>query len=124
MKPFVLRRLKRDVLTDLPNKTELMIFHDLSKVQKELYKAILTKNRCKHFDEKIYSDYSSRFLAIFGSSEAASKTSLVNIMMQLRKAIGHPYLFPGIEPEPFEMGEHLGEYSLGIDVDPIISYYL
>ncbi|CAF3617419.1 unnamed protein product [Rotaria sordida] len=94
LKPFILRRLKRDVLTDLPNKTELMIFHDLSKVQKELYKAILTKNR-----------------SIFGSSEAGSKTSLVNIMMQLRKAIGHPYLFPGIEPEPFEMGEHLIEAS-------------
>jgi hypothetical protein len=31
-------------------------------------------------------------------------------MMQLRKAIGHPYLFPGIEPEPFEMGEHLSKY--------------
>ncbi len=30
-------------------------------------------------------------------------------MMQLRKAIGHPYLFPGIEPEPFEMGEHLSK---------------
>ncbi len=49
-------------------------------------------------------------LAIFGSSEAGSKTSLLNIMMQLRKAIGHPYLFPGIEPEPFEMGEHLSRY--------------
>lgn len=48
------------------------------------------------------------FVAIFGTSEAASKTSLVNIMMQLRKTIGHPYLFPGIEPEPFEIGEHLG----------------
>ncbi|CAF0836864.1 unnamed protein product [Adineta steineri] len=94
LKPFVLRRLKRDVLIDLPNKTELMIFHDLSKVQKDLYKAILTKNR-----------------SIFGTSEAASRTSLVNIMMQLRKAIGHPYLFPGIEPEPFEIGEHLVEAS-------------
>lgn len=49
LKPFILRRLKRDVLTDLPNKTELMIFHDLSKVQKDLYKAILTKNRCMNF---------------------------------------------------------------------------
>ena len=47
LKPIVLRRLKRDVLTDLPNKTELMIFHDLSKIQKDLYKAILTKNRCE-----------------------------------------------------------------------------
>ena len=33
-------------------------------------------------------------------------------MMQLRKAIGHPYLFPGIEPEPFEIGEHLSSYLL------------
>lgn len=31
-------------------------------------------------------------------------------MMQLRKAIAHPYLFPGIEPEPFEMGEHLSKF--------------
>lgn len=51
-------------------------------------------------------------VAIFGTNESASKTSLVNIMMQLRKAIAHPYLFPGIEPEPFEMGEHLSKYFI------------
>ncbi|MED6174117.1 putative helicase chr10 [Stylosanthes scabra] len=28
-------------------------------------------------------------------------------VIQLRKACSHPYLFPGIEPEPFEEGEHL-----------------
>lgn len=28
-------------------------------------------------------------------------------MIQLRKACSHPYLFPGIEPEPYEEGEHL-----------------
>jgi len=61
LKPFVLRRLKRDVLTDLPNKTELMIFHDLSKVQKELYKALLTKNRCKNFNKR----YRKRILSLF-----------------------------------------------------------
>jgi hypothetical protein len=62
------------------------------------------------------------FSAIFGSSEAGSKTSLVNIMMQLRKAIGHPYLFPGIEPEPFEIGEHLGENWLLINlkINPVL----
>lgn len=27
--------------------------------------------------------------------------------MQLRKACSHPYLFPGIEPEPYVEGEHL-----------------
>ena len=63
-------------------------------------------------DRNVTINFDSFFSAIFGSSEAASKTSLINVMMQLRKAIGHPYLFPGIEPEPFEMGEHLSESKI------------
>lgn len=33
-------------------------------------------------------------------------------VMQLRKACSHPYLFPGIEPEPYEEGEHLVQVAL------------
>ncbi len=33
-------------------------------------------------------------------------------VIQLRKASSHPYLFPGIEPEPFEEGEHLVQVAL------------
>lgn len=36
-----------------------------------------------------------------------SKTRLMNVLMQLRKCVNHPYLFDGVEPEPFELGEHL-----------------
>lgn len=43
--------------------------------------------------------------AAFGAS--GSKTRLMNILTQLRKCVGHPYLFDGVEPEPFELGEHL-----------------
>eukprot|EP00268_Persea_americana_P027612 TRINITY_DN26957_c0_g1_i14.p1 TRINITY_DN26957_c0_g1~~TRINITY_DN26957_c0_g1_i14.p1 ORF type:complete len:570 (+),score=115.24 TRINITY_DN26957_c0_g1_i14:559-2268(+) len=32
-------------------------------------------------------------------------------VIQLRKACSHPYLFPGIEPEPYEEGEHLVQAS-------------
>lgn len=54
--------------------------------------------------------------AAFG--DAGSKTRLMNILTQLRKCVNHPYLFDGVESEPFELGEHLvtasGEYrSLG-----------
>ena len=35
----------------------------------------------------------------------------MNILTQLRKCVNHPYLFDGIEPEPFELGEHLVEAS-------------
>ena len=31
----------------------------------------------------------------------------MNVLMQLRKCVNHPYLFDGVEPEPFELGEHL-----------------
>jgi len=31
--------------------------------------------------------------------------------MQLRKCVNHPYLFDGVEPEPFQLGEHLVESS-------------
>ena len=35
----------------------------------------------------------------------------MNILTQLRKCVNHPYLFDGVEPEPFELGEHLVEAS-------------
>ena len=43
--------------------------------------------------------------------EAGSKTRLMNVLTQLRKCVNHPYLFDGVEPEPFELGEHLVEAS-------------
>lgn len=61
-------------------------------------------------------------------SYSGSRTSLLNIMMELRKCVLHPYLFQGnfcifflsflmllmtsgVEPEPFEEGEHLVKAS-------------
>ena len=38
-------------------------------------------------------------------------------VIQLRKACSHPYLFPGIEPEPYEEGEHLVQVGLALSVD-------
>ena len=44
LEPFVLRRLKADVLKDLPKKSEVILYHGLSSVQKNYYKAILRKD--------------------------------------------------------------------------------
>lgn len=44
LEPFVLRRLKADVLKDLPKKSEVILYHGLSAVQKYYYKAILRKD--------------------------------------------------------------------------------
>ncbi|XP_061081834.1 chromodomain-helicase-DNA-binding protein 1-like [Conger conger] len=93
LQPFLLRRVKAEVALELPRKTELLVYHGLSALQKRYYKAILMKD-----------------LDAF-ESEQGSRTRLLNILMQLRKCVNHPYLFDGVEPEPFEMGEHLVEAS-------------
>ncbi|TKS75009.1 Chromodomain-helicase-DNA-binding protein 1-like [Collichthys lucidus] len=93
LEPFLLRRVKSEVAVDLPKKTELVMYHGMSALQKKYYKALLMKD-----------------LEVFGN-EQGNRNRLMNILMNLRKCVDHPYLFDGVEPEPFEMGEHLIEAS-------------
>ncbi|XP_013083946.2 chromodomain-helicase-DNA-binding protein 4-like isoform X2 [Biomphalaria glabrata] len=75
--PHLLRRLKADVLKGMPSKSEFIIRVELSPLQKKYYKYILARN------------YEA--LNIKGGS---NQTSLLNIMMDLKKCCNHPYLFP------------------------------
>uniref|UniRef100_G1SX11 Chromodomain-helicase-DNA-binding protein 1-like n=1 Tax=Oryctolagus cuniculus TaxID=9986 RepID=G1SX11_RABIT len=93
LQPFLLRRVKAEVATELPKKTEVVLYHGLSALQKKCYKAVLMKD-----------------LDAFENG-MAKKVKLQNILSQLRKCVDHPYLFDGVEPEPFEVGDHLIEAS-------------
>jgi hypothetical protein len=42
-----------------------------------------------------------------GDLVAQRAPGLQNVVMQLRKACNHPYLFPGAEPTPFAEGDHI-----------------
>ncbi|XP_066520471.1 chromodomain-helicase-DNA-binding protein 1-like [Hoplias malabaricus] len=107
LQPFLLRRVKSEVAADLPKKTELVVYHGMSALQKKYYKAVLMKD-----------------LDAFGSDQS-NKTRLLNILVQLRKCVNHPYLFDGVEPEPFEMGEHLVEASGKLSLlDTMLAYLL
>lgn len=44
LEPFLLRRVKSEVAVDLPKKTELVVYHGMSALQKKYYKAILMKD--------------------------------------------------------------------------------
>ncbi|KAI5063399.1 hypothetical protein GOP47_0021946 [Adiantum capillus-veneris] len=79
--PHLLRRVKKDVMKDLPPKKELILRVELSSLQKEYYKAILTRNY--------------QLL----SRKGGPQISLNNVVMELRKLCGHPYLLPGVEEE-------------------------
>jgi SNF2 family DNA or RNA helicase len=87
LQTFLLRRMKHDVEGSVPGRSEVLLFAELTPLQHFYYKAILMKNI------DAFADPVARRLA--------------NILMQLRKCVNHPYLFDGVEPEPFEMGEHL-----------------
>lgn len=87
LKPFLLRRTKSEVEKTLPPKKEIHIKVGLTELQKNIYKKLLTSSLLNE-----------------------SKTVYKNIIMQLRKACNHPYLFDGVEEEnPPE--NHLVLYS-------------
>ncbi|XP_065848676.1 CHD3-type chromatin-remodeling factor PICKLE-like [Euphorbia lathyris] len=79
--PHLLRRVKKDVMTELPPKKELILRVDLSSKQKEYYKAILTRN---------YQILTRR---------GGAQISLINVVMELRKLCCHPYMLEGVEPD-------------------------
>ncbi|KAK2398961.1 protein CHROMATIN REMODELING [Trifolium repens] len=85
--PHLLRRVKKDVLTKLPPKKELIIRVELSSKQREYYKAILTRN----------------YNVLTGHGGA--QFSLNNVVMELRKLCCHPYMLKGVGPVPVEEKE-------------------
>ncbi|XP_043699525.1 protein CHROMATIN REMODELING 4-like isoform X2 [Telopea speciosissima] len=81
--PHMLRRLKKDAMQNIPPKTERMVPVDLSSVQAEYYRAMLTKN----------------YQILRNIGKGVAQKSMLNIVMQLRKVCNHPYLIPGTEPD-------------------------
>uniref|UniRef100_A0A8C7UT64 DNA helicase n=1 Tax=Oncorhynchus mykiss TaxID=8022 RepID=A0A8C7UT64_ONCMY len=71
MKPFILRRVKSEVLKQLPAKEEKVEFCAMSDQQQQLYNALMQKLK---------------------GSTNGEKRELTNVMMQLRKMANHPLL--------------------------------
>lgn len=95
LRPFMLRRIKADVEKDLPPKKEIKLYMPLTKMQREWYKKILSKDAYA-----------------FNSLGGPDRVRLLNVLMQLRKVCNHPYLFDGAEPgPPFINGPHIFESS-------------
>ena len=85
LRPFLLRRLKKDVESELPDKIERIIKTPFSALQLKLYEQMRLYN-CL-FTVELEST-SKSFTGIKG---------LNNTIMQLRKICNHPFVFPEIE---------------------------
>lgn len=77
IKPFVLRRLKKDVLTELPPKTETILHVELSAEERTLYDAILLATRSS---------------VIAKLEQGGSVMEALEALLRLRQACTHPML--------------------------------
>lgn len=81
LRPFLLRRMKKDVEKQLPEKIEHIVKCELSRRQRFLYDEYINNNKTQK------------------TLHEADFFSIMNVLMQLRKVCNHPDLF---EPRPIE----------------------
>uniref|UniRef100_K3WQJ0 Uncharacterized protein n=1 Tax=Globisporangium ultimum (strain ATCC 200006 / CBS 805.95 / DAOM BR144) TaxID=431595 RepID=K3WQJ0_GLOUD len=93
IRPFVLRRLKKDVAKQMPGKFEHVVTCKLSKRQRFLYEDFISRSSTRR--------------AMFGHGRGnggGNFMSMMNVLMQLRKVCNHPDLFePRPIASPFDM---------------------
>lgn len=75
LRPYLLRRLKRDVEKELPQKYEHIVMCHLSKRQRFLYDEFMSRAETRH------------------DLQSGVYQKIANILMQLRKVVNHPDLF-------------------------------
>ena len=79
--PFILRRIKKEVLKELPDKTETVMYSEMDSEQEKLYKAYLSSSK-KEINNEIEE---------FGFEK--SKFKILSIITRLRQICCHPSLF-------------------------------
>ena len=94
LKPYIIRRMKKDVEKSLPPKVEQILRVDMTVRQKKVYKLVLTRN----YD---------------ALSRGKSQVSLINIMMQLRKTCNHVELLQEQEETVYSQEERLKQLIYG-----------
>ncbi|GMS95686.1 hypothetical protein PENTCL1PPCAC_17861 [Pristionchus entomophagus] len=78
LRPFLLRRLKKEVESQLPDKTEYVVKCDMSAIQRVLY---------KHMQKGLLIDTKAQ----------QGGRALMNTVIHLRKLCNHPFLFHSVE---------------------------
>lgn len=81
LRPFLLRRMKKDVESELPDKIERVIKCPMSSLQNRLYQLVKAKNAA---------DPNGKFVGM---------RRLNNTIMQLRKICNHPFVFSEVEDQ-------------------------
>ncbi|KAK1117792.1 hypothetical protein K0M31_015728 [Melipona bicolor] len=103
LRPFLLRRLKKEVESQLPDKVEYIVKCEMSGLQKILYKHMQSKG-------VLLTDGSEK-----GKQGKGGAKALMNTIVQLRKLCNHPFMFQAIEEK---YCEHVGTQGSGVIIGP------
>lgn len=118
LKPFMLRRIKKNVQSELGDKIEIDVYCDLTNRQKKLYRMLRSQINVVDLIEN-----NKRI----GRDEEVE--SIMNVVMQFRKVCNHPDLFERADTKSaFVFGDYAkipgleGQLNLGRDANDIQSY--
>ncbi|EGW34169.1 DNA ATP-dependent helicase [Spathaspora passalidarum NRRL Y-27907] len=124
LKPFMLRRIKKNVQSELGDKKEIDIICDLTNRQQKYYQML--RSQISIMD---LLDSSS-----LNSSSSDDATSLINLVMQFRKVCNHPDLFERADVKsPFSFGKfaetssflrETNELEMSYTTENVVSYNL
>ncbi|KAL2651736.1 hypothetical protein R1flu_019864 [Riccia fluitans] len=104
LRPRLLRRMKEDVEKSIPQKKETIVWVELTREQRNYYRAV----------------YENNVGVLLKGSTGANIPSLRNVAMELRKVCNHPFLCDGFEDDytskyrkpSAENGKNLAQNSL------------
>ena len=94
LRPFLLRRLKKEVESQLPDKVEYVIKCEMSALQKVLYKHM---QKGLLIDSKAQVSSSSWLSYSISLLFQQGGRALMNTVIHLRKLCNHPFLFDSVE---------------------------
>ncbi len=95
IKPFILRRLKKEVAPELPPKTETILYCDLSQEERDTYSALLAATRQDVLNQL---------------EQGGSVLAALELLLRLRQVCCHTALIPGQAPGQAQ-GQSSGQLS-------------
>ncbi|UJR09679.1 hypothetical protein I4U23_013913 [Adineta vaga] len=101
LRPFLLRRLKKEVESQLPDKIEYVIKCDMSALQRVMYTHMQTSGILLTEDK---------------NGKPSNPKALMNTIMQLRKICNHPFMFNEIEEKISQHFNYGSGVCLGADL--------
>ncbi|CAF0901694.1 unnamed protein product [Adineta ricciae] len=101
LRPFLLRRLKKEVESQLPDKVEYVIKCDMSALQRVMYNQMQSTGMLLTEDK---------------NGKGSNPKALMNTIMQLRKICNHPFMFNEVEEKLSQHFNYSSSVCMGADL--------